>query len=108
MRQIHVAGEKTVVDYSGHTLEVAMGTPARRARRRSSSPCSVLRTTPTPKPALSQSLPDLIGSHVRAFCFFGGAAQQTVSGKETFQLPTFDVGFERCSAGEILNRQNLL
>ncbi|MCP1846025.1 hypothetical protein ACVIHI_008514 [Bradyrhizobium sp. USDA 4524] len=25
-----------------------------------------------------------------------------------FQLPTFDVGFERGAAGEILNRQNLL
>ncbi|MGY2990482.1 hypothetical protein [Bradyrhizobium sp. USDA 4508] len=31
-----------------------------------------------------------------------------VSGKLSFQLPTFDVGFERGAAGEILNRQNLL
>ncbi len=63
LRQVHVAGEKLFVDYSGHTMEVVDGLSG-----------EVLSTQ-----IFAQSLPDWISSHVRAFAFFGGVARQTVS-----------------------------
>jgi transposase len=42
--------------------------------RKSPSPCLAPAITP-----ITQSLPDWIASHVRAFAYFGGAARQTIS-----------------------------
>ena len=47
MRQEHVAGDKVFVDYSGKKLVIV--DPHTGARRRSSSPCSAPRTSPTPR-----------------------------------------------------------
>lgn len=49
-----------------------MAALAKSAGPRSSWPCWALRATPTPRPTWSQSLPDWLQSHVRAFEFFGG------------------------------------
>ncbi|WP_354107986.1 sigma factor-like helix-turn-helix DNA-binding protein [Bradyrhizobium sp. LB14.3] len=55
LRQVHVAGEKLFVDYSGHTMEVVDGLSGGCAACRSSSPCSAPRTTPMPKPASARA-----------------------------------------------------
>ena len=75
LRQVHVAGERLFVDYrrphhGGDRRRYRRGA----AGRRSSSPCSAPPATPTPRRASTQTLPDWIAAHVRAFAFFGGAA----------------------------------
>ena len=79
LRQVHVAGEKLFVDYSGHTLEVIDG--ATGEVRSAQIFVAVLGASnyTYAEASFSQSLPDWIGSHVRAFAFFGGSARQTVS-----------------------------
>ena len=79
MRQTHVAGEKMFVDYAGTTIEVIDATIGEVQPANCSSPCSGPRATPMPKPAGTQTLPDWIGSHTRAFAFFGGVAAMMVS-----------------------------
>ena len=49
MRQTHRAGEKLFVDMPDTRLQLLIATPGSCAKRRSSSPCSVRRTTPSPK-----------------------------------------------------------
>ena len=78
MRQTHVAGEKLFVDYAGHTIswiDQATG-EVHQAQifvavlgASNYTFCEATRT---------QSLPDWIGSHVRAFSFFGGAPKIVV------------------------------
>jgi transposase len=79
MRQLHVAGERTFVDYAGTTLEVVDGTTGE------------VRTCPLfvavlgasnytyAEATFTQQLADWIGSHERTFAFFGGVTAQTVS-----------------------------
>jgi transposase len=79
LRQVHVAGEKLFVDYSGHTMEVVDGLSGEVRSMQifvavlGASNCTYAEAS------LSQSLPDWIASHVRAFAYFGGTARQTVS-----------------------------
>ena len=79
LRQVHVAGEKLFVDYSGHTMEVVDGLSGEVRSMQifvavlGASNCTYAEAS------FSQSLPDWIASHVRAFSYFGGAARQTVS-----------------------------
>ncbi|WP_456791579.1 hypothetical protein [Bradyrhizobium sp. USDA 4506] len=79
LRQVHVAGEKLFVDYSGHTMEVIDGLTGemRSAQIFVAAPGAPNYTYA--EASLSQSLPDWIASHVRAFAYFGGTARQTVS-----------------------------
>jgi len=79
LRQVHVAGEKLFVDYSGHTLEVIDG--ASGEVRTAQIFVAVLGASnyTYAEASFSQSLPDWIASHVRAFSYFGGSARQTVS-----------------------------
>ncbi len=78
MRQRHVAGERLFVDYSGPTLEVIcpMTGEVRTAQifvaTLGASNYTYVEATWT------QSLPDWIASHVRAFDFFGGVTAQVV------------------------------
>jgi len=79
MRQRHVAGERLFVDYSGPTLEVIcpktgeVRTAQLFVATLGASNYTYVEATWT------QSLPDWISSHVRAFAFFGGVPAQVVS-----------------------------
>jgi len=79
MRQVHVAGEKLFVDYSGkkpHFVDPQTGEVVE---------CeffvAVLGASnyTFAEATLSQRSPDWIGSHVRAFAFFGGVMKLVVS-----------------------------
>jgi transposase len=75
MRQEHKAGEKTFVDYCGQTVPIydPTGGPLREAQVfvaiLGASSYAYADATWT------QSLPDWIGSHIRAFEFFGGVSE---------------------------------
>ena len=79
LRQVHVAGEKLFVDYSGHTMEVIDGLTGEVLIAQIFVAVLGASNYTYAEATFSQSLPDWISSHVRAFCFFGGAARQTVS-----------------------------
>jgi len=79
LRQVHVAGEKLFVDYAGRTMEVIDG-PTGEVRAAQIFVAVLGASNYTYAEAtFTQSLPDWIGSHVRAFGYFGGSARQTVS-----------------------------
>lgn len=79
MRQRHVAGEKMFVDYSGVRMEVT--DPATGKRRPVELFVAVMGASnyTYAEASWSQTLPDWIGAHVRAFEFFGGAPALIVS-----------------------------
>jgi len=79
LRQVHVAGEKLFVDYSGHTMEVVDGLSGEVRSVQIFVAVLGASNYTYAEASLSQSLPDWIASHVRAFAYFGGAARQTVS-----------------------------
>jgi transposase len=72
MRQCHVAGEKLFVDYSGQT--VPLTDPETGEVREAQVFVAVMGASSYTyaEATMSQSLPDWLGSHVRAFQFFGG------------------------------------
>lgn len=78
MRQSHVAGEKLFVDYAGMTMDVIDGLTGEVLSAQifvatlGASSCTFAEAT------WSQTLPDWIGSHARAFSFFGGVPRQVV------------------------------
>jgi transposase len=79
MRQLHVAGERMFVDYAGATLEVMDGTTGEvRACQLFVAVLGASNYTYA-EATFTQRLVDWIGSHVRAFAFFGGVAGQVVS-----------------------------
>jgi transposase len=71
MRQVHVAGEKLFVDFSGRTAEVV------DANTGEIIPVQIFVATlgasslTYAEATCSQKLPDWIGAHVRAFAYFG-------------------------------------
>jgi transposase len=79
MRQVHVAGEKLFVDYSGHTMEVIDGLTGEVLTAQIFVAVLGASNYTYAEATFTQSLPDWISAHVRAFFFFGGAARQTVS-----------------------------
>jgi transposase len=79
LRQVHVAGEKLFVDYSGHTLEVVDGLTGEVRSVQIFVAVLGASNYTYAEASFSQSLPDWIASHVRAFGYFGGTARQTVS-----------------------------
>ncbi|MBV9375742.1 MAG: IS21 family transposase [Alphaproteobacteria bacterium] len=79
MRQLHVAGERTFVDYGGTTLEVVDGTTGEVRECQLFVAVLGASSFTFAEATFSQRLFDWIGSHVRAFAFFGGVTAQTVS-----------------------------
>ena len=78
MRQVHLAGEKLFVDYSGQTMQVV--DPSTGEVREAEIFVAVLGASnyTYAEATWSQSLPDWISSHVRAFSFFGGVSEIVV------------------------------
>ena len=79
LRQVHVAGEKLFVDYSGLTMEVINGLTGEVLTAQIFVAVLGASNYTYAEASFTQSLPDWISAHVRAFCFFGGVARQTVS-----------------------------
>jgi transposase len=79
MRQHHVAGDKLFVDYAGDTLDVV--DPKTGEVREAQLFVAVLGASnyTFAEATWTQTLPDWIGSHVRAFAFLGGVPGQIVS-----------------------------
>ena len=78
MRQVHRAGERLFVDYAGHTVEVVdAGTGELRPAQVFVAVLGASNYTYA-EASWTQSLPDWIGSHVRALEFLGGAPQLIV------------------------------
>jgi transposase len=79
MRQTHLAGEKLFVDYAGTTLEVIDGTSGEVLSAQlfvaALGACSYTYAEAT----FTQSLADWIGSHTRAFSFYGGVTATVIS-----------------------------
>jgi len=75
MRQVHRAGEKTFIDYSGQTAEVV--DPATGEIRVAQVFVAVLGASnyTFAEATWSQTLPDFTASHVRACGFFGGVSE---------------------------------
>ncbi|MDX2258790.1 MAG: IS21 family transposase [Hyphomicrobiaceae bacterium] len=79
MRQTHIAGERVFVDYAGTTIDIfdAMTGEVHACQLfvavLGASSYTYAEATRT------QTLPDWIGSHTRAFGFFGGVPGMTVS-----------------------------
>jgi transposase len=78
MRQLHRAGEKLFVDYAGQT--VAIVNPSTGECRSAQIFVAVLGASnyTFAEATHSQALPDWLGSHVRAFEFFGGLPEIVV------------------------------
>jgi transposase len=75
MRQTHRAGEKLFVDYAGPTVEV-IDRKTGEVREAQIFVCVLGASNYTYAEATwTQQLPDWIGSHVRAFRFFGGVPE---------------------------------
>jgi len=78
MRQTHRAGEKLFVDYAGLTLKII------DSRTGEERPAQVFVTAlgassyTYAEATWTQSLPDWIGSHIRAFAFYGGVPEVVV------------------------------
>jgi len=79
MRQNHIAGEKMFVDYAGATVEVIDGTSGEILQAQIFVAVLGASNYTYAEATWSQTLPDWIGSHCRAFAYFGGVAGQIVS-----------------------------
>ncbi len=79
MRQNHIAGEKMFVDYAGATVEVVDGTSGEILRAQIFVAVLGASNYTYAEATWSQTLPDWIGAHCRAFAYFGGVPGQIVS-----------------------------
>ena len=78
MRQRHPAGERLFVDYAGHTVDVVCAqTGEVRTAQIFVATLGASNFTYV-EASWTQTLPDWISSHVRAFEFFGGVPAQVV------------------------------
>ena len=78
MRQTHVAGERLFVDYAGKTLELIDGTTGEVGPAQLFVASLGASSLTYAEASLTQSLSDWIGSHTRAFSFYGGVAAMIV------------------------------
>jgi len=78
MRQTHVAGEKMFVDYAGATLDVIDGLTGEVHAAQVFVATLGASSYTYVEATWTQALPDWIGSHTRAFTFFGGVPRQVV------------------------------
>jgi transposase len=79
MRQTHVGGEKLFVDYAGTTMEVIDGATGEVIKVQLFVAVLGAPSHTWAEATWTQTLPDWIGSHTRAFAFFGGVAAMVVS-----------------------------
>jgi transposase len=79
MRQTHVAGEKLFVDYAGTTLDVIDGTTGEVLTAQLFVAALGASSYTWAEATWTQGLGDWIGSHTRAFVFFGGVSAMLVS-----------------------------
>ena len=79
MRQAHVAGERLFVDYAGTTLEVIDGTTGEVITAQLFVAALGASNHTYAEATWTQGLADWIGSHTRAFAFFGGVPAVVVS-----------------------------
>jgi transposase len=79
MRQTHKAGERMFVDYAGQTIPIH--DPSTGEVRQAQIFVAVLGLSnyTYSEATLDQSLPSWIGSHVRAFEYFGGVSRLTIA-----------------------------
>lgn len=78
MRQVHVAGEKLFVDYCGQTVAVIDAETGESREAQVFVAVWGASNYTYAEATWSQSLPDWIGSHVRAFEFSGGLPEAVV------------------------------
>ncbi|MCH8999471.1 MAG: IS21 family transposase [Proteobacteria bacterium] len=78
MRQVHVAGEKMFVDYAGATVEVIDPETGEVGKAQLFVATLGASSYTYAEATWTQGLPDWIGSHTRAFAFFGGVPGQVV------------------------------
>ena len=75
MRQVHRAGEKCFIDYSGVTMPIVSATTGEVREAQIFVAVLGASNYTFAEATYSQSLPDWLGSHVRAFEFFGGVPE---------------------------------
>jgi transposase len=75
MRQLHRAGEKTFIDYCGPTVAVICRNTGEARRAQVFVAVLGASSYTFAEATWSQSLPDWIASHQRAFQFFGGVTE---------------------------------
>lgn len=78
MRQEHRAGEKLFVDYAGQTVAIIHPDTGQVSQAQIFVAVLGASNYTFAEATRSQSLPDWIGSHVRAFRFFGGVPEVVV------------------------------
>ena len=78
MRQDHRAGEKLFVDYAGHTVPVIDRTTGEIHEAQVFVAVMGASNYTYAEATWSQTLPDWIGSHIRAFEFLGGVPELVV------------------------------
>ncbi|MFI3222065.1 MAG: IS21 family transposase, partial [Methylococcaceae bacterium] len=72
MRQTHIAGDKLFIDYAGPTMSVVCASTGEIRTAQIFVAVLGASNYTFAEATWSQSLPDWLGSHVRAFEFFGG------------------------------------
>jgi len=105
MRQTHVAGERLFVDYAGTTLEVIDGTSGEVITAQLFVAALGASNYTYAEATWTQGLADWIGSHTRAFAFFGGVPAMVVSDnlksgvtKACFYEPTVNRSYAEMAA----------
>jgi transposase len=78
MRQVHPAGERLFVDYAGHAVEVVDGGTGELRPVQVFVAVLGASNYTYAEASWTQTLPDWIGSHVRALEFLGGVPRQIV------------------------------
>jgi len=79
MRQPHVAGEKLFVDYAGTTIDIVDAATGEVHACQLFVAALGASSLTYAEATFTQTLPDWIGSHTRAFGFYGGAPAMVVS-----------------------------
>jgi len=79
MRQAHVAGEKLFVDYAGTTIDVVDAATGEAHACQLFVAALGASSYTYAEATFTQTLPDWIGSHTRAFAFFDGVPAMVVS-----------------------------
>ena len=79
MRQAHVAGEKLFVDYAGTTIDIVDATTGEVHSCQLFVAALGASSYTYAEATFTQTLPDWIGSHTRAFAFYGGVPAMVVS-----------------------------
>ena len=79
MRQVHVAGEKLFVDYAGTTIDIFDAATGEVHTCQLFVAALGASSYTWAEATRTQTLPDWIGSHARAFAFLGGVPAMVVS-----------------------------